>query len=62
MRWPFKNQIIKDFCNASVLHNHGTIIEETPLELLWANIVSIFLLGGGVGAVLGGSIANKIGR
>jgi MFS family permease len=51
-----------DFCNASILHNYGTVIEETPLELLWAFVVSIFLIGGGLGAFIAGSIANRIGR
>ncbi|XP_046649866.1 solute carrier family 2, facilitated glucose transporter member 3-like [Daphnia pulicaria] len=55
-------QIIVDFCNASILHNYGTVIEETPLELLWAFVVSIFLIGGGLGAFIAGSIANRIGR
>ncbi|XP_032776899.2 solute carrier family 2, facilitated glucose transporter member 1 [Daphnia magna] len=55
-------QVIVDFCNSSILHTYGTAIEETPLELLWAFVVSIFLIGGGMGALMGGSIANRIGR
>lgn len=55
-------QIIVDFCNDSIQHTYGTIIEETPLELLWSFVVSIFLIGAGVGALMGGSIANRMGR
>jgi len=54
--------IIIDFCNGSVLHTYGTAIEETPLNLLWSFVVSIFLIGGCVGALMGGPIANEFGR
>ena len=37
-------------------------MEETPLNLLWSFVVSIFLIGGCFGAFMGGPIANKIGR
>ena len=58
----FQCQIIIDFCNGSVLHTYGTAIEETPLNLLWSFVVSIFLIGGCVGALMGGPIANEFGR
>ena len=37
-------------------------VDDTPLELLWAFVVSIFLIGAGIGAMAGGPIANKFGR
>lgn len=54
--------IITVFCNESVFNSYGTVMEETPLNLLWSFVVSIFLIGGCFGALLGGPIANKIGR
>ena len=55
-------QIIENFCNASLLDHYGVQVEKTPLELLWSAVVSIFLVGGGIGAVLGGPIADRLGR
>lgn len=58
----FIKQVIENFCNSSLLYRYGLEIEETPLELLWSFVVSIFLIGGGLGALFGGPIANGIGR
>lgn len=55
-------QIIKDFCNSSVLLTYGIQIDDTPLELLWSFVVSIFLIGALIGALAGGPIANRVGR
>lgn len=55
-------QIIVDFCNASIFLTHGTVVGETPLELLWAFVVSIFLMGGCLGALMAGPVANRFGR
>jgi len=54
--------IITKFCNESIFNTYGTVMEETPLNLLWSFVVSIFLIGGCFGAFMGGPIANKIGR
>jgi len=54
--------IITKFCNESIFITYGTVMEETPLNLLWSFVVSIFLIGGCFGALMGGPIANKIGR
>lgn len=32
------------------------------LEILWASVVSIFLLGGAIGALCGAWVADKFGR
>ncbi len=51
-----------EFCNASILQSYGVSLEPQPLELLWSFVVSIFLIGAGIGAFLAGSLANRIGR
>ena len=51
-----------EFCNASTLQAYGVSLEKQPLELLWSFVVSIFLIGAGIGAFLAGSLANRIGR
>ena len=51
-----------EFCNASILQAYGVSLEKQPLELLWSFVVSIFLIGAGIGAFLAGSLANRIGR
>ncbi|VDO83113.1 unnamed protein product, partial [Haemonchus placei] len=45
-------------------HNrsHGTVIEKTTADVIWSAIVSMFAVGGAVGGILSGALADKAGR
>ncbi|XP_033828387.1 solute carrier family 2, facilitated glucose transporter member 11b isoform X1 [Periophthalmus magnuspinnatus] len=50
------------FINQTWIERYNTSISENVLTLLWSAIVSIFTLGGLVGASLGGTLSVKLGR
>lgn len=59
--WTFL-QPIQNFINQTWLGRYETDIPEHMLTLLWSIIVSIFTLGGLIGASFGGNLATKLGR
>uniref|UniRef100_A0A8C4THP6 Solute carrier family 2 member 11b n=1 Tax=Erpetoichthys calabaricus TaxID=27687 RepID=A0A8C4THP6_ERPCA len=53
---------IQHFINETWVQRHGAPISEHHLTLLWSVIVSVFTLGGFLGASLGGTLSIRFGR
>ncbi|XP_071755731.1 solute carrier family 2, facilitated glucose transporter member 11b [Centroberyx gerrardi] len=53
---------VQNFINQTWLERYETNISEQALTLLWSTIVSIFTLGGFIGASIGGTLSIKLGR
>ncbi|XP_050345387.1 solute carrier family 2, facilitated glucose transporter member 1-like isoform X2 [Nymphalis io] len=54
--------IIKTFCNESFVSRYDLPLNKTWLNVLWSSIVSIFIVGGCTGSILGSFFADKFGR
>ncbi|KAG7307402.1 hypothetical protein JYU34_007588 [Plutella xylostella] len=55
-------EVIKKFCNESVTTRYDATLSEAWLNVLWASVVSAFIVGGCTGSVMGAVMANKLGR
>nr|XP_026489964.1 solute carrier family 2, facilitated glucose transporter member 1-like isoform X1 [Vanessa tameamea] len=55
-------EIIKTFCNESFISRYDLPLDKTWLNVLWSSIVSIFIVGGCTGSILGSCFADKFGR
>uniref|UniRef100_A0A671LJJ6 Solute carrier family 2, facilitated glucose transporter member 5 n=1 Tax=Sinocyclocheilus anshuiensis TaxID=1608454 RepID=A0A671LJJ6_9TELE len=55
-------QAVQNFINQTWTERYNTEISTQVLTLLWSTIVSIFTLGGLVGASVGGTLAIRFGR
>ncbi|XP_068629467.1 solute carrier family 2, facilitated glucose transporter member 1-like isoform X2 [Battus philenor] len=55
-------EVIKTFCNESFVSRYNLPLNDTWLNVLWSFIVSIFIVGGCTGSVLGSVLADKFGR
>ncbi|KAL4707387.1 hypothetical protein ACJJTC_008572 [Scirpophaga incertulas] len=55
-------ELIKGFCNESVIAHYGVILDGQHLEVLWAAVVSTFIVGGCTGSLLGAVLADWLGR
>lgn len=55
-------QSVQNFINQTWTERYNTEISTQMLTLLWSTIVSIFTLGGLVGASVGGTLAIRFGR
>uniref|UniRef100_A0A7N8WQ49 Solute carrier family 2, facilitated glucose transporter member 5 n=1 Tax=Mastacembelus armatus TaxID=205130 RepID=A0A7N8WQ49_9TELE len=53
---------VHNFINQTWRDRYQTNISEDVLTLLWSTIVSIFTLGGLIGATIGGTLSVKLGR
>ncbi|XP_051548909.1 solute carrier family 2, facilitated glucose transporter member 11b isoform X1 [Myxocyprinus asiaticus] len=53
---------VQSFINQTWMERYNTEISSQVLTLLWSTIVSIFTLGGLVGASVGGTLAIRFGR
>uniref|UniRef100_A0A4W5QEE4 Solute carrier family 2 member 11b n=1 Tax=Hucho hucho TaxID=62062 RepID=A0A4W5QEE4_9TELE len=53
---------VQNFINQTWLERYEENISEHYLTLLWSSIVSIFTIGGFIGATIGGTLAIKFGR
>lgn len=53
---------MRNWCNASFLERYGVTLTENSLDILWASIVSVFLIGGCAGSLGGAWIADNLGR
>ncbi|EDW62210.2 solute carrier family 2, facilitated glucose transporter member 1 isoform X2 [Drosophila virilis] len=53
---------MRAWCQETLLSRYDLQLSEGALELLWAAVVSIFLVGGAVGSLTGAAIANRFGR
>lgn len=58
----FSLQSVQNFINQTWLERYDSQISEQALTLLWSTIVSIFTIGGFVGASIGGTLAIRFGR
>ncbi|XP_053625183.1 solute carrier family 2, facilitated glucose transporter member 1-like isoform X2 [Plodia interpunctella] len=54
--------LIKEFCNQSFITRYDVELDESWLEVLWASVVSIFIVGGCTGSILGSLLADNLGR
>ncbi|XP_019110452.2 solute carrier family 2, facilitated glucose transporter member 11b isoform X1 [Larimichthys crocea] len=53
---------VHEFINQTWRERYQTDISEEILTLLWSTIVSIFTVGGFIGATIGGTLSVKLGR
>lgn len=53
---------IKSFLNGSYFERHGYYPSEMGLKVLWSSVVSIYLVGGTVGAFAPGILVDRFGR
>ncbi|XP_018523815.1 solute carrier family 2, facilitated glucose transporter member 11b isoform X1 [Lates calcarifer] len=53
---------VQTFINQTWRERYQTEISENILTLLWSTIVSVFTLGGFIGATVGGTLSVKLGR
>ncbi|XP_038215237.1 solute carrier family 2, facilitated glucose transporter member 1-like isoform X1 [Zerene cesonia] len=55
-------EVIKQFCNESFISRYDLPLDDTWLNVLWSSVVSIFIVGGCTGSILGSVLADKMGR
>ncbi|KAH8236322.1 hypothetical protein KR032_004011 [Drosophila birchii] len=55
-------EIMRSWCNETLISRYDLHLGESGLELLWSAAVSIFLVGGAIGSVSGATMANRFGR
>ncbi|CAH2073208.1 unnamed protein product, partial [Iphiclides podalirius] len=55
-------EVIKTFCNESFVSRYNLPLNDTWLNVLWSSIVSIFIVGGCTGSILGSVLADRLGR
>lgn len=53
---------VKAWCNETLIEKYDWHLSASGLDVLWAAIVSIFLIGGAVGSLGGAWIADRLGR
>lgn len=56
------SQVIQDFYNSTYYDRNGEYMSSSLLTLLWSFTVSIFAIGGMIGGLSGGYLANRYGR
>ncbi|KAL0894233.1 hypothetical protein ABMA27_014245 [Loxostege sticticalis] len=56
------SQLLKSFCNESIIAHYDVVLNEQWLNVLWAAVVSIFIVGGCTGSILGAVLADRFGR
>ncbi|XP_043214162.1 solute carrier family 2, facilitated glucose transporter member 1-like [Amphibalanus amphitrite] len=55
-------EILMKMSNASAAHDFGVILDATSLDLVWSAVVAVFLVGATGGAMVGGAVADLVGR
>ncbi|VVD02645.1 unnamed protein product [Leptidea sinapis] len=55
-------EVIKKFCNESFISRYDLPLDDTWLDVLWSSVVSIFIVGGCIGSILGSVVADNLGR
>lgn len=55
-------ELIKNFCNDSIAERYGKSMTYEEVTILWAAIVSIFLIGGVTGSLAASWLADRFGR
>ncbi|XP_033763885.1 solute carrier family 2, facilitated glucose transporter member 1-like [Pecten maximus] len=56
------SEVIQDFYNSTYYNRNGEYMSSSLLTLLWSFTVSIFAIGGMIGGLSGGYLANRFGR
>lgn len=46
----------------SIISRYDVTLDDNGMNILWSSIVSIFIVGGCTGSILGASLANSLGR
>ena len=52
----------REFCNSSYQQHYGSYLDETTSDIIFTVITSAFIVGGMLGATLGGLVADSLGR
>lgn len=60
--WPVSSQFIQTFVNETFLERWDLQLEDYQVTLVWTVIVSIFSLGGLIGALIAGPMTIRFGR
>ncbi|KAF7408780.1 hypothetical protein HZH66_003317 [Vespula vulgaris] len=55
-------ELIQNFCNESIIERYDIQFTHNELMILWATIVSIFLIGGVTGSLIASWLADRFGR
>ncbi|VVC41694.1 Hypothetical protein CINCED_3A010946 [Cinara cedri] len=55
-------EVLKQWCNETIIHRYGVQFTAAQLDGLWSILVSVFLIGGIVGGIAGGRLADVLGR
>ena len=55
-------KVIREFINETYYRRTGTLMEPATVESLWAFTVAIFAVGGCIGGVSNGFLADYFGR
>lgn len=55
-------EVIKQFCNESFISRYDVVLDEQWMNVLWSSVVSIFIVGGCTGSILGSYLADSLGR
>lgn len=53
---------MRSWCNETLIARYDLHLTSDQVQTLWASIISIFLIGGCVGSVVGASLADRLGR
>ena len=53
---------LKQFLNSSIIHRHNVQLSEKWIKTCFSAVVSIFVVGGMIGSLMGSFLANKFGR
>ena len=56
------DSVCREFCNRSYHQHYGTFLEQNTSDIIFTVITSAFIVGGMLGAMLGGLVADKLGR
>ncbi|XP_043498940.1 solute carrier family 2, facilitated glucose transporter member 1-like isoform X1 [Polistes fuscatus] len=54
--------LIRNFCNQSIIERYDIQLTHNEIMILWATIVSVFLIGGVTGSLVASWFADKFGR
>lgn len=53
---------MQEFCNVTIQQRYDTTVSVEVLDIIWATVVSIFLVGGVTGSLSSSWLADKLGR
>lgn len=54
--------LIQSFCERSIKEKHNVQLSDYQLQILWSAIVSVFLIGGVSGSLIGSWLSDRFGR